>query len=102
VALDGSAMTIDSSSNELFYGRPGVLASEIIRSDAPSAPAPAPEFIAVIQRSAAGTPATASTATPATPTPSTQQPAPQPQPAQEGSLTTYPMEDSTPGAEPPQ
>ena len=32
VALDGSAMTIDERSNEAFYGRPGVLASEIIRA----------------------------------------------------------------------
>ena len=29
VALDGSAMTIDNKSNESFYSRPGVLASEI-------------------------------------------------------------------------
>ena len=38
VALDGSAMTIDHKSNESFYGRPGVLASDIIRADAPRRP----------------------------------------------------------------
>src|SRR5512138_229271 len=55
VALDGSAMTIDHKSNESFYGRPGVLASDIIRSDAPAAPAPAQQLIAAIERSAHGT-----------------------------------------------
>jgi lipid-binding SYLF domain-containing protein len=100
VALDGSAMTIDSASNESFYARPGILASEIIRSDAPAAPAPAAQFVAAVQHSASGT-ATASA--PA----SAQQPAPaaapaQTKPADEGSLTTYPMEDAAPGAEPPQ
>ena len=99
VALDGSAMTIDNRSNESFYGRPGVLASEIIRSDAPSAPAPAQNFIAAIERSA-GTPV-ASTGAPAA-TSETTAPATQSQPAREGALTTYPMEDSAPGAEPPE
>ena len=54
VALDGSAMTIDDTSNESFYGRSDVLASEIVRADAPSAPEPAPQFIAALQRSATG------------------------------------------------
>jgi lipid-binding SYLF domain-containing protein len=99
VALDGSAMTIDSRSNESFYQRPGILASDIIRSDAPSAPIPAQNFIAAIERSA-GTPV-ASTGTPAAPSQSAA-PATQSQPAREGELTTYPMEDSTPGSEPPQ
>lgn len=98
VALDGSAMTIDSSSNEAFYGRVGILASEIIRSDAPAAPAPATNFVAAVQRSASDTAtASAAPAAPATPAPSSAA-----QPAQEGALTTYPMEDGTPGAEPPQ
>ena len=101
VALDGSAMTIDSRSNEAFYGRPGVLASDIIRADAPAAPAPAHNFIAAVERAAgapvASTAAPATTATPSSPTTS-----PAAQPANEGSLTTYPMEDANPGAEPPQ
>jgi lipid-binding SYLF domain-containing protein len=102
VALDGSALTIDHTSNESFYGQAGVLASDIIRSDAPPAPAPAQQFVAAIQRSATGASASASaasqTAAPAT------APAQQPSahPAQEDSLTTYPMEDAKPGQEPPQ
>lgn len=102
VALDGSALTIDHRSNELFYRRPGVLASEIIRSDAPAAPAPAESFIAAIERSAGGrtTPAAASSTPPAAATPAPSTPAPSESPANDG-LTTYPMEDPTPGDEPP-
>src|SRR5690606_15024485 len=54
VALDVSALTIDHRSNELFYQRPGVLASEIIRGDAPAAPAPADQFLAAIENSVRG------------------------------------------------
>jgi lipid-binding SYLF domain-containing protein len=102
VALDGSALTIDNRSNELFYGRTGILASEIIRSDAPTAPEPAQHFLAAMQRSVNGLAATQASA----PTPAGEQPAPSSapaaRPAQEGSLTTYPMEDAHPGTEPPQ
>ncbi|HEY5809299.1 MAG TPA: lipid-binding SYLF domain-containing protein [Povalibacter sp.] len=100
VALDGSAMTIDDSSNESFYGRSDVLPSDIIRSDAPAAPAPATQFIAALQRSAG----TATATTSAQSTAPQPQPAAQPQgqPAQEGALSTYPMEDAAPGSEPPQ
>ena len=102
VALDGSAMTIDHKSNESFYGRPGVLASDIIRTDAPPAPEPSSEFIAVLQRSATG--AAASTAAPrtttaeATPAASSSSS----QPSQSQSAKTYPLEDQHPGQEPPE
>ena len=96
VALDGSALTIDHRSNEQFYGRSGVLASEIIRTDAATAPAPAQNFVGALQRS------TTSAATAArSPTAPAQPTAPPPQPATNGALTTYPMEDPAPGQEPP-
>ena len=100
VALDGSALTIDHRSNELFYQRPGVLASEIIRSDAPAAPAPAQSFIAAIESSARGEaiPPTASSSAPARAEP---QPAPAANTQRNEGLTTYPMEDPSPGEEPP-
>ena len=102
VALDGSALTIDHRSNELFYGRPGVLASEIIRSDAPAAPAPADNFIAAIERSAGGqsTSTAAKSSAPAVPAPEQTTPQ-QTESRTEDGLTTYPMEDPTPGDEPP-
>ncbi|HEU4653973.1 MAG TPA: lipid-binding SYLF domain-containing protein [Steroidobacteraceae bacterium] len=104
VALDGSALTIDHRSNELFYGRPGVLPSEIIRGDAPAAPPPADKLLAAIENSVHGTAAShvasQSNPPPAASTPTNTSTAPQP--AHEGALTTYPMEDPQPGGEPPQ
>jgi lipid-binding SYLF domain-containing protein len=102
VALDGSAITIDGTSNESFYKKPGILASEIIRSDSPAAPAPADQFVAAVQRSASGrvpsapsaAPPPAQTETPAA-TASSSAPA-------NGGVQTYPMEDPQPGQEPPQ
>lgn len=101
VALDGSAITIDSASNESFYKKPGILASEIIRSDAPSAPAPADQFVAAVQKSATGgVPAvSAAPAAAAQPTPPTSTANSGTQPA---GVQTYPMEDPEPGQEPPQ
>lgn len=101
VALDGSALTIDHRSNESFYGRPGVLASEIIRSDAPRAAGTAQDFIGALDRSAAGGTTARSTA-PASAQPPANSTSPAPQPADPGALTTYPMEDPHPGEEPPQ
>ncbi|MGH8174934.1 MAG: lipid-binding SYLF domain-containing protein [Steroidobacter sp.] len=101
VALDGSAITIDHRSNEAFYGRPGVLASEIIRGDAPAAPEPAQTFIAAVQSSASGAPQASSANASGTQAPSAAEPATQ-QGAQEEGLKTYPMEDPNPGQEPPQ
>lgn len=98
VALDGSAITIDHRSNEQYYGRSGILASEIIRTDAASAPATAQNFIGALQRSTRGQTAASPRST--APAASSSQPAPQP--ANPGALTTYPMEDPSPGQEPPQ
>lgn len=98
VALDGSALTIDHRSNELYYGRSGILASEIIRTDAATAPATAQNLVGALQRSVSGTAAAAHNNTaPA----AQQQPAASPQAANPGALTTYPMEDPAPGTEPP-
>jgi len=104
VALDGSALTIDDSSNEAFYGRPGVLPSEIIATTAPPAPSPADRFVAAVDRatSTGGAPAAMRSPPPA-PAPGETPPASlEPAPADSGSLTTYPMEDPSPGSEPPE
>lgn len=100
VALDGSALTIDHRSNELFYQRPGVLPSEIIRGDAPAAPAPAQQFAAAVQRSVQGTRTAAAPTATQTPAPQTSS-TPLPQPSESSGATTYPMEDPNPGEEPP-
>ena len=48
VAFDGSALTIDHRSNELFYGKTAMLASEIVRTDAATAPAAAQNFLGAL------------------------------------------------------
>ena len=99
VSLDGSALTIDNSANEAYYGKPGVLASEITAPTAPRAPESAAQFIAAI----------GGIAQPAAAPPNSPQVQPTPVPTAPGStsssqpsgLVTYPMEDSKPGSEPP-
>jgi hypothetical protein len=93
-------MTIDHKSNESFYGRPGVLASDLIRADAPTAPPPATEFIAALRRSTTGVAASAAAprtttaeAAPASSSPPQQSPRP---------AETFPLEDENPGEEPPE
>jgi len=102
VALDGSALTIDHRSNETFYRRPGILASEIIKDSTPPTSAAAQQFIAAVEHSVRGTRATAATRETATSTPRLNEPTTTGQPAStSGGVTTYPLEDPNPGAEPP-
>src|SRR5690606_5018138 len=103
VALDGSAITIDHRSNELFYQRPCVLASEIFLGDAPAEAATAQQLIAAIERSVHGTRTASSGESPAkndAPAPDDSSAAPT-RPQESGGVTTYPMEDMHPGEEPP-
>lgn len=102
VALDGSALTIDHSSNEDFYGRQGIMASDIIAAGAPAVPDTGQQFLAALRRS---TPATQSNpaSAPASASPDPAAPAgtaPGRAPPK-GPLTTFPLEDANPGAEPP-
>jgi lipid-binding SYLF domain-containing protein len=46
VALNGTAITIDKSANSAFYGKPGVLASEILSGNAPMPPEAAQHYLA--------------------------------------------------------
>lgn len=102
VALDGSALTIDNRSNQDFYARRGVLASDIIRADAPAAPAPAQTFITAIEHSAGGQSVAAGSPPAAAAQPGVIEHGSAPQGTQTAPLTTYPMEDPHPGQEPPQ
>jgi lipid-binding SYLF domain-containing protein len=103
VALDGSALTIDRSSNEDFYGRQGILASDIIAPGTAQAPEAGQQFLAALMRSTPAvqaSPAAQPTGPAVTPAagPSATTPS---RPAGNGSLTTFPLEDANPGAEPP-
>jgi lipid-binding SYLF domain-containing protein len=99
VSLDGSAITIDNNSNESYYGKPGVLASEITALNAPRAPASADHFIASIGGMAPLAPA-AATNSPPTQLPAANAPSGATS-SQPSGLVTYPMEDGKPGSEPP-
>jgi lipid-binding SYLF domain-containing protein len=96
MALDGSGLTIDHASNEAYYRKPGILASEIMTGSMATSDQNARQFLAAIGGAPAGSaPGNAATAQPSPqPTPAPQRPTP-------GALTTYPMEDAHPGTEPP-
>jgi lipid-binding SYLF domain-containing protein len=103
VALDGSALTIDNTSNREFYDKHSVTASDIIAGTVHSDSESAKKFLAAVN-SSTGTrtqaQAPAVTAPPRTDNgyPSN---APRPAPApQNGGAQTFPMEDPQPGQEP--
>lgn len=95
VALDGSALTINNTYNAEYYDKPGILASEILSPTAGNPPASANAFYTALGQSASN----AAVAAPSSP-----QSAPPPAPAesnQANGLVTYPLEDGSPGKEPP-
>jgi lipid-binding SYLF domain-containing protein len=99
VSLEGSVLFIRDNANGRFYGKPGVVASDIIDPSAPLAPAPAPELIQEVTRITMEPAANGeATATPAS-TPAAQPAAAAPA-AQPTEATTFPMADPNPGAEP--
>jgi hypothetical protein len=102
VALDGTALTIDNKANGEFYGKRGVMASDIMAGNVTKASENVRRFLRAIAES---TGETASGTAPATPAPSvTTQPSPAPNtpaPSGEGGVKTFPAEDPAPGAEPP-
>jgi lipid-binding SYLF domain-containing protein len=101
VALDGSALTIDHSSNGVFYSKPGILASEILASPSAVAPDAAHRYIAAVDHVTKTATASATPSASATTTTQGTVPATSSQPGTSDALTTYPMADPNPGAEPP-
>jgi lipid-binding SYLF domain-containing protein len=100
VALDGSALTIDRSSNERYYKHPGLLASELLAQDVPIPTASGTEFIAEVEHSGGSAPRSAQAPESAPPASSSTAESASP-PATSGGVATYPLEDPHPGAEPP-
>jgi lipid-binding SYLF domain-containing protein len=96
VSLAGSVLFIRDNANGRFYGKPGVIASDVINPSAPLAPPPAPELIQEVARITASPAAAGSVAAPAPPAaPPQAAPAAAPVDTQ-----TFPMADPNPGAEP--
>jgi len=102
VSLDGTALSIDKGANARFYGRSGVLASEImsgtVTRDNPNLQA----FMAEIARSTSGGAASAPTPAPAPPRspPAAAPAAAAPPAAPPGGARSFPAEDTRPGQEP--
>ena len=84
IALDGSVLSIDRSSNSEFYRKSGVTASEIMDGTVTTTDSSAQRFLAAINTSTGGN---TTAATPAPPPPS-------------GAAQTYPMADPQPGTDP--
>ena len=98
VSLEGSVLFIRDKANERFYGKDGVIASDIISETSPAAPPPAPALIEEVARITAAPPAPAADQTPpAGQAPPVAEPSP---PASEGPAQTFPMADPAPGTEP--
>jgi lipid-binding SYLF domain-containing protein len=98
LAVDAAAITIDRKANAAFYAKRDVTATEILSPAAPVPPPTARRFITVIASSTNGT--AASPASSESTAPEQQPAAPATAPVVEG-LQTYPMEDPSPGQEPP-
>jgi hypothetical protein len=102
VALDGTALTIDSKGNGSFYNKSGVQVSEITGGAVAQNSESARRFLAALAQSTGESAATSvsgephmherapgNTAVPAQTTP-----------AHTGEVKTFPMEDPAPGKEP--
>ncbi|MBK7250251.1 MAG: lipid-binding SYLF domain-containing protein [Gammaproteobacteria bacterium] len=98
VALDGSALTIDRKANASFYGKPQVVASDIIAGTVTSHSEMTQRFLKAVAtstspevRPGAESPASAPAAVSAPPAESTEAPS---------KTRSFPMEDPHPGSEP--
>jgi lipid-binding SYLF domain-containing protein len=103
LALDGTALTIDDDANELFYGKPDILASDIISGKIKSTDDSARRFMTAVNTgtgTVAATTTTASAPVPAS-TSGVQSDAPAPMhTAPATGAQSFPMEDPNPGREP--
>lgn len=100
IAIDGSVLSIDRKADAEFYGRAGILASDIFALNPASAPAQAQPLLAAVRGLPGGTEGTAGSMAPQ-PAPA---PAPSPQPAaapdarglESTGATAYPLDPATP------
>jgi lipid-binding SYLF domain-containing protein len=107
LSLDGSALTIDDKANAVFYGKPDVMASDIVSGNVKTNDDSARRFLAAVNMSAQAqsgtstTPATASAPVPepAAGTPRTDGPSPLHSQTPTGAQS-FPLADQTPGQEP--
>lgn len=100
VALDGSVISVDDRSNEVYYGVADIRPSQILEGKVASPPASARDFTAMLTR-ATTPPPPAIVPSPAPPIAAPPPAAPAAAPPPSAGATTYPLEDPNPGAPPP-
>lgn len=108
IAIDGTVISIDHRANAAFYGRPGILASEIFGTNPPPAPAAANALRAQVERLGRGEPVLPASASDAAGSAAAAAPAgvPAAPPAEErglesGGAATFPLDADPPTGEPP-
>lgn len=99
VALDGTAISIDARGNRAFYGRKDVLPSDIMSGAVTSDSQNISRFLASLARSTGESAENPMGSTPAASEPVAAQPGAPASGA--GEVRTFPLEDPSPGAEPP-
>jgi lipid-binding SYLF domain-containing protein len=99
LSIDGSVLAIDSRSNARLYGQSASASDIMARRVSTNADA-AKRFERAIAQSTAGARIAGSSTSSATASPVTEPASPPAAPAQQGA-TTFPLEDSAPGSEPP-
>jgi lipid-binding SYLF domain-containing protein len=98
IALDGSVLAIDRSSNAEFYRKSGVTATDIMDGTVTTTDSSAQRFLAAINTSTGGNTTAASTPVAGASVPAAA--AAPAAPATSGAAQTYPMADPQPGTEP--
>jgi hypothetical protein len=102
LAVDGTALTIDDDANEVFYGKPDVLASDIISGKVRSNDESARRFMTAVNSSTGAQAAVTASAPVSQPANGVQSDAPAPTRAAPPATgaQSFPMEDPNPGKEP--
>ncbi|HEY6482466.1 MAG TPA: lipid-binding SYLF domain-containing protein [Steroidobacteraceae bacterium] len=106
LALDGTVLTVDDGADAAFYGKPGVLASDIIAGNVRSSDESARRFLAAVNLSTEAQSASSSAAVtasaPQAPPPENAPRSDAPMPVQplSSGARSFPMEDPKPGGEP--
>jgi lipid-binding SYLF domain-containing protein len=108
LSLDGTVISIDDDANATFYGKPNVMASDIVSGNVRTTDDSARRFMTAVNSSTgnqttasnAAPPATASAPTPPPADGTPRSDAPAPLHSASAGATAFPMEDPNPGKEP--
>lgn len=98
IAIDGTVLAIDGKGNAAYYQKPGILASEVLASNAPTAPESTQRLLAALHRLPSMSDGAAPASAPAAAAPAAAAPAATPAPDGRGlesrDATTYPLGDA--------